>query len=152
MKRLNIHEVELEFDPEDPEGYKAGGSRLGPQLGAARLGATVYEIPPGQSLCPYHYETEEEWLLVLSGELTVRHVEGEDVFKAGDITAFPVGPSGAHKTTNKGSESVRLLMFSNVDPTGWVVYPDSEKFQMWSPSERVRRRIGPEVEYYDGEV
>jgi uncharacterized cupin superfamily protein len=152
MKRVNLHQVSVEFDAEDPEGYKAGANRLGPQLGASRLGATVYEIPPGQSLCPYHYETEEEWLLVLAGELTVRHPEGEDVLCAGDLTMFPIGPAGAHKTTNHGSETVRMLMFANVDPAGWVVYPDSEKFQMWSPSGRVRHRIGPAVDYYDGEV
>ena len=152
MKHINLHSVGFDYDPEDPEPYKAGMNRLGPALGATRLGATVYELPPGQSLCPYHYETEEEWLLVLSGELTVRHPEGEDVLKAGDITMFPVGEAGAHKTTNNGSETVRMLMFSNVDPTGWVVYPDSEKFARWSPGSRVRNRIGPVVDYYDGEV
>ena len=43
-------------------------------------------------------------------------------------------------------------MFSNVDPTGFVVYPDSEKFQMWTPEQRLRHRIGPAVDYYDGEL
>jgi uncharacterized cupin superfamily protein len=149
MKRVNVHEVEMRFDPDDPEGYKAGMNRIEPR---GRLGATVYEIPPGQSLCPYHYETEEEWLLVLQGELTVRHPDGEDVFKPGDLTMFPVGPEGAHKTTNHGSETVRMLMFSNIDPTGWVIYPDSNKFQMWRPDGRISHRIGPEVDYYDGEL
>ena len=152
MKHVNVNDAEMEYDPDDPEGYQAGGKRLGPELGAARLGATVYELPPGQSLCPYHYETEEEWLLVLAGELTVRHPEGEDVLTAGDITAFPVGAAGAHKTTNRGTEPVRMLMFSNVDPTGHVIYPDSNKFQMWGPDGRIRHRIGPEVDYYDGET
>ena len=44
--------------------------RLGPSLGARQLGATVYELPPGQSICPYHYEyPNEEWLVVLSGRV-----------------------------------------------------------------------------------
>ena len=41
-------------------------SAPGPGLGAKQMGTSVYEIPPGQALCPYHYEyAEEEWLLVL---------------------------------------------------------------------------------------
>jgi len=152
MRTFNVFTAECEYDGADPEPYKAGANRLGPKLGASRLGATVYEIPPGQSLCPYHYETEEEWLMVLQGELTVRHPDGEDVLKPGDVTAFPVGPAGAHKTTNRGSETVRMLMWSNVDVTGYVVYPDSEKVGMWNGDQRMRRRLGPEVDYYDGEV
>ena len=41
--------------------------RFGPKIGASRIGASVYELPPGQSLCPYHYESDEEWVLVLAG-------------------------------------------------------------------------------------
>ena len=43
------------------------------KIGAKGLGATVYELPPVQSASPYHYESKQEWLLVLEGELTVRH-------------------------------------------------------------------------------
>ena len=39
---------------------------------------TVYELPPGQSICPYHYELgDEEWLIVLAGRPTLRTPEGE---------------------------------------------------------------------------
>ena len=42
--------------------------RTGPVLGAKNTGASLYEWPPGEALCPYHYEwAEEEWLLVLEG-------------------------------------------------------------------------------------
>jgi uncharacterized cupin superfamily protein len=151
MKRFNIFAADFEYDDSDPEGYRAGGARFGPELDAKRLGATVYEIPPGQSLCPYHYETEEEWLLVLQGEVTLRHPEGEDVLTPGDVVAFPVGPAGAHKTTNRGSETVRMLMWATVDTSGYCVYPDSEKITYWSRGERRRIRVGPELDYYDGE-
>jgi uncharacterized cupin superfamily protein len=152
MKSFNVHEATFEYDDADPEGYRAGMRRFGPDLDGKRLGATVYELPPGQALCPYHYETEEEWLLVLQGELTVRHPKGEDVIGPGTVVAFPTGPAGAHKTTNRGTETVRLMMWSNVDEAGYCVYPDSEKIQRWSPGERVRTRLGPEAEYYDGEA
>jgi uncharacterized cupin superfamily protein len=47
---------------------------FGPQIGAAMLGGTIYDLPEGQSVCPYHYEYgNEEWLIVLDGRPTLRH-------------------------------------------------------------------------------
>jgi uncharacterized cupin superfamily protein len=157
MKKFNVFEAAVEYDETDPEPYRAGAHRFGPKIGAGRLGATLYELPPGQALCPYHYESEEEWLLVLQGELTVRHPEGEDVLGPGEITAFAVGPAGAHKTTNNSTETVRMVMFANSDPIGYCVYPDSNKIAYWGDSsdERdryVRVRRGENLDYYDGEL
>jgi uncharacterized cupin superfamily protein len=106
MRVFNVYDAEMTYDTADPPQYAAGAHRFGPEVGGSRMGATVYELPPGTAICPYHYESEEEWLLVLAGELTVRHPEGEDVLRAGDVTAFPTGPAGAHKTTNNGTETV----------------------------------------------
>src|SRR3954468_16388743 len=149
MRKFNLFDsVEFEYDDSDPEPYKSGMRRFGPGVGGARLGATVYELPPGQALCPYHYETEEEWLVVLQGEVTLRHPEGEDVLNPGDVVAFPVGPAGAHKTTNNGTETVRLMMWANVDPSGFVLYPDSSKIATWGPAGRMRKHLGPDADYY----
>ena len=151
MKHFNVFDAEFDYDDADPEGYRSGSHRFGPKLDAKRLGATVYELPPGQALCPYHYETEEEWLLVLEGELTVRHPEGEEVLRPGDVVAFPTGPAGAHKTSNLGSGTVRLLMWANSDPSGYCVYPDSDKITYWAPGERKRIHRGADAEYFDNE-
>jgi len=154
MKSFNVFgDVSFEYDDTDPEGYKAAMNRFGPKLDGTRLGCTVYELPPGQSLCPYHWETEEEWLLVISGEVTLRHAEGEDVLAPGDVVAFPDNASGAHKTTNTGAETARLMMWSTKDRAGFCVYPDSDKtlhFQEGIAS--TMHRLGPEVEYYLGET
>lgn len=52
MKRFNLFAADAEYDADDPDGYRAGMARLGPQLGAAKLGGTIYELPAGQSICP----------------------------------------------------------------------------------------------------
>jgi|SRR5689334_4141407 uncharacterized cupin superfamily protein len=157
MQKFNVFDAKASYDDSDPEGYRAGGNRFGPQIGGKRIGATVYELPPGQALCPYHYESEEEWLLVLQGEVTLRHPDGEDVLVAGDVTAFPAGPAGAHKTTNNGTETVRMLMWATSDPIGYAVYPDSNKISHWNDSsdeadQFVRTRRGEKLDYYDGEL
>jgi uncharacterized cupin superfamily protein len=156
MLTFNVFDAPVSYDQSEPAGYRAGQQRFGPAIGASRLGATVYELPPGESLCPYHYESEEEWLLVLRGHVTVRHPAGEDVLGPGDVTAFPVGPAGAHKTTNNGTETVRMVMFANSDPIGYCVYPDSNKVSHWTDSsnseDNVRVRRGENLDYYDGEL
>ena len=156
MRAFNVFDAAVEYDPSDPEPYASGYHRFGPSIDARRLGATLYELPPGQSLCPYHYESEEEWVLVLQGEVTLRHPDGESILRPGDVTAFPVGPAGAHKTTNNGSETVRMVMFATVDPMGYCVYPDSDKIAVWTnsgdPANDVRGRRGEKLEYYDGEL
>ena len=68
-------------------------ARFGPALGASMMGASLYELPPGQSICPYHYEyPDEEWLVVVEGRVTVRHPGGEEALGKGDIVCFPSAP------------------------------------------------------------
>ena len=152
MRRFNVNS-EIEYDPE-PHGYRHGREKLAPLLGATRMAGSLYELPPGESNCPYHYESNEEWLLVLSGAVTVRHPGGEDVLEAGDIVCFPAGPDGAHKLTNRSDGTVRMLMLSTKDFPAVAVYPDSDKIGVWTEDRRdnilVRRTSG--VGYYDGEV
>jgi len=154
MKHFNIFDAEFEYDGNDPEGYRAGNRRLGPELNGERLGATVYELPPGQALCPYHYETEEEWLLVLTGEVTVRVPEGEEKMGPWDLTCFQAGPDGAHGIRNETSETARIMMFSNVETPAATVYPDSDKVGIWTgnPEDDVMVHKSSKVDYFSGEL
>ena len=150
-----MHTQPVEYDESDPGGCKAGMSRFGPSIGASMLGASVYELPPGQAICPYHYEYgEEEWLLVLSGRPALRTPEGTRQLEPWDVAFFPTGPDGAHALRNKTGDTVRVLMFSNVVHPGATVYPDSDKVGIWTGNKAddllVRRGSG--VDYYDGEA
>src|SRR5439155_23733527 len=102
MRRINIASPVFSYDATDPEGFRAGMARLGKALGAERTGISVYELPPGQAICPYHYEYgEEEWLLVLEGRPTLRHPEGSDSLAPWDAVLFPRGAEGAHGGRNE---------------------------------------------------
>jgi len=154
MRRVSISDPTFTYDPDDADGFRAGMFRLGPDLEAERTGTTVYELPPGQSVCPYHYEYgEEEWLLVLAGRPSVRTPEGIERVGPSDVVFFPIGAAGAHQVINDTDEAVRVLMWSMVTiPTG-TAYPDSDKVALWTGDRAedviVRRSSG--VEYYDGE-
>ena len=93
----------------------SGGTapELGRRSGAARTGLSVYELPPGQAVSPYHYEEpEEEWLLVVSGTPTLRHPDGEEQLEPWDLVFFPAGPAGAHLVRNNSESTARVAMFS----------------------------------------
>jgi uncharacterized cupin superfamily protein len=76
MHRTNIADPSFVYDPADPEGFRAGMARFGRDIGAEQTGTSVYELPPGQAVCPYHYEYgEEEWALVLEGRPSARGPE-----------------------------------------------------------------------------
>ena len=154
MRRVNVDTAELEYDETEPEGYRCGHAKLHPEIGAATLFGGLFEVPPGQSTRPYHYESGEEWLLVLDGRVTVRHPDGEDELEAGDLVCFPRGPAGAHKLTNNGDQTVRMLIVSTRNMPQVAVYPDSDKIGIWTDDGRdnimVRRESG--VDYYAGEA
>jgi uncharacterized cupin superfamily protein len=154
LKRVNLGELVPEYDDTDPEGYRAGMARFGTAVGASQMGASLYALPPGQSICPYHYEyPEEEWLFVLSGRVTVRHPEGNEELGEGDIVCFPPGPDGAHKVTCLGDETARVLMTSTRQTPGIAVYPDSGKVGVWPGDDRDRLMMRRDtLDYWDGEV
>jgi uncharacterized cupin superfamily protein len=148
---VNVYDVVVEGDPGDPPGYGARMARFGPTIGAEKLGGSVYELDPGDSVCPYHYEhPEEEWLLVLTGAPTLRDPDGDHLLEPGDLVCFPEGPDGAHKVTNRSESPVRILMLSTKAKTAVVVYPDSNKVGVWPLGKLFR--LTDAVDYWDGEV
>lgn len=150
---VNVYDLALRANPADPPGYRDREAPVGGPIGAQHLGAAVYEVDPGESVNPYHYEgVEEEWLLVLTGSPILRDPDGEHQLVAGDVVAFPAGPGGAHKVSNRSDGVVRIVMLSTFPPEGLnvCVYPDSDKVGVWPPGRRLR--ITESLDYWDGEV
>ena len=115
---------------------------------------SIYELPPGQAICPYHYEyAEEEWLIVLEGTPTLRTPSGSSVLAPWDVVVFPVGPSGAHGVRNETSDPVRVMMFSEVRTPAVTVYPDSDKIGAFTGNDDTALFVrSTKVEYFEGEV
>jgi uncharacterized cupin superfamily protein len=95
----------------------------------------IYDLAPGQSSSPYHYEYEEEWLLVVAGTIVVRTPDGEHTLERGDLARFPAGPAGAHKVMNRSDEPARTLLFSSARAPAVSVYPDSDTIGVWAGDE-----------------
>ena len=154
MAEVNLFAIETEEGPDgsEPTGYLCRAVRLGPKLGAARLGMTVYDLPPGEAICPYHFEwTDEEWLIGIAGRPTLRTPEGERKLEPGDVVCFLVGPDGAHHVRNETGEPARVAIFSTKNEIGVAEYPDSDKVGVWAGGTHYLLRRSEHLDYWDGE-
>lgn len=142
------------------EGFRWRGESVGFNAGSERLGASIYELPPGEATCPYHYHlANEELLIVLAGRPHLRSPEGWRQLDEGEVVAFPVGDSGAHQLVNRSDDPVRLLMVSEMRSPEIAVYPDAEKVgaREHAPGTgrvglRLNFRSTDAVDYWEGEL
>jgi uncharacterized cupin superfamily protein len=155
MARANLFGAEFQYDESDPEGYRSGVARVGAIAGGRANTVKLFEIPPGQSICPYHYEYEEEWLAVLEGRVILRTPQGEESLERGALVCFPAGPAGAHKVTNRDARTATTMMWSSSREPAMAVYPDSDKIGVWAgepADELMVRRGDAAIDYWDGEA
>jgi uncharacterized cupin superfamily protein len=135
-------------DRNDRDGFRFFDLWVGDTLGAELLGCSLYDLPPGEQLWPYHFHFgNEEWAIIVAGSPTVRTPEGERVLAQGDIVAFPEGEAGAHTFLNRSDAEARIAMFSTLNRSTLPVYPDSGKVAAY----RRCFRMADAVDYWDGE-
>jgi uncharacterized cupin superfamily protein len=121
----NLFEPDFDSDQERP-GFTYRRARLGRQAGAELLGASLYEIPPGQATFPYHAHTaNEEMLIVLRGRPHLRTRDGWRELAEGEVVPFRRGEEGAHQVHNRGGEEVRVLVLSTMIAPEVNLYPDT---------------------------
>jgi uncharacterized cupin superfamily protein len=111
-----------EWDP--GEDWSGGGARSKSLPRGEELGATVYELGPGNWV-PFHFHhASEELLVVLRGRPTLRTGEESRELKPGAVVHFPTGPEGAHALSNETDEPVRYLIASTLHSPEVAEYPD----------------------------
>jgi uncharacterized cupin superfamily protein len=152
----NIEEPRFD-EPREHPGFRALRARLGRQAGSERLGVSLWELPPGEAAYPYHYHlAEEEILIVLEGEPSLRTAEGWRELRRGELVSFLRGEHGGHQILNRTGETVRFLAISTSGEPDVVMYPDSGKlgaFERLPDGSGLRAmfRMAEAVDYHDGE-
>lgn len=156
-----VHEDELEWTTTEEGETFFKRKQLGDAAGGDRLGASLYEIPPGRRAWPYHYHTRnEEALYVLSGEGTLRLNGERRDLRAGEYVALPADERGGHRVVNDSDGPIRYLMMSTMDEPDVTVYLDSEKIGIYvgsPPGGRGERtvegyyRMDDDVDYWENE-
>jgi uncharacterized cupin superfamily protein len=112
-------------DDWDPDEDWSGGGAVSKRLPRGDvLGATVYELDPGDVTVYHFHHGAEELLVVLRGAPTLRTPAGERVLAEGDAVHFPAGPEGAHSLRNDSEVATRFLLVSDHPSPEVVEYPD----------------------------
>jgi uncharacterized cupin superfamily protein len=159
---VNIADVPLRQGG-NGRGFEAKLGRIGPIIGAQKLGCQLHVVPAGKKAFPRHaHHVNEEMFFILEGEGSYRLAAETFPIRAGDIIAAPVGDaSTAHQIVNTGVGELRYLAFSTrLDPEV-VEYPDSNKFAVASMATTDKGLIGAKfafigrregsLDYFDGE-
>ncbi len=158
---LNIDDAEL-MDFGSPNGkFQAKLGRMGPALGAEKLGCMLTLVEPGKRAFPFHvHHAIEEMFYIIDGEGEYRFGDETHQIKKGDLLGAPCGgPDRAHQIVNTGETTLKYLSFSTIENMDVVEYPDSNKFLAFSSDDgnpqtaRVRfiGRQDMSIDYFEGE-
>lgn len=116
-----------------------------------KIGIAYEELPPGKQSCPFHYHTlEEEHIIALEGEATLRLGDERYLIKAGDYVGFPAGQRAGHCLLNESDAPFRFLIVGDHQPSDVCVYPDSNKVAVRALSSAILRDQ-ERLDYWDGE-
>jgi uncharacterized cupin superfamily protein len=153
MKIFNLHGDEWD-ERRVREGWRIKEAFVGHHIGGDLIGASMSEVEPGDKLWPYHtHYANEEWVIVLRGQPTLRTPEGEQALREGDVVCFPRGKEGAHQIVNRTDAPIRVLMLSSMIVPDIVEYLDTGKVSARNAAGEyiMLARPGPTVEYWEDE-
>jgi len=113
--------------------------KLGDAAGLTQFGVNLLRLPPGQWSSQRHWHfAEDEFVMVLEGEVVLVTDAGEDVLGAGDCAGFKAGdPNGHHLINRSGAEAVLLEVGSRRPAEDGADYPDIDL--AIAPGERTYR-------------
>jgi uncharacterized cupin superfamily protein len=84
--------------------------RLGDAAGLTQYGVNLLLLPPGAWSSQRHWHTEsDEFVYVLSGEVTLVTDGGEETLRAGDAAGFKAGDRNGHCLQNRSAADAQVL-------------------------------------------
>jgi uncharacterized cupin superfamily protein len=112
-------------DWDEAEDWSGGGGKSKRLVEpGVSLGASVYELGPGNFNVYHFHHGSEELLVVLRGRPTLRTPEGERQLAEGEVVHFPIGPAGTHGVRNDTDEQVRYVVAGIRVSPEVVEYPE----------------------------
>jgi uncharacterized cupin superfamily protein len=116
--------------------------RVGDAAGLSQFGVSLFRLPPGVWSSQRHWHSaEDEFVYVLSGEVTLITDKGEEVLRAGDCAAFPKGEPNGHQLINKSDMIVVCLEVGTRSNDDFCIYSDID-MQIDAKDGRYRHKDG----------
>lgn len=102
--------------------------RLAPPGGLTEMGVSRVTLRPGAWSSQRHWhETEDEFVVILSGEAVLIDDAGETPMRAGDCAAFPKNAPNGHHLQNRSDRDCVFIAVSAGARTGGD-YPDIDMY------------------------
>ena len=130
MSRLDLSSIPVQTGTGYPDPFAEavnGRSKqaLGDAGGLTQFGVNLVELKPGSASSQRHWHShEDEFVMVVSGELTLVTDEGETLMRAGDCAAFPAGRPNGHHLINRGWGNALFLCVGSRFQEDRALYPD----------------------------
>ena len=114
------------YPPEYAQGFEGRLKRaLGNPGGLTQFGVNLTTLNPGAMSAHRHWHArEDEFVYVLSGELTLITDAGEEVLGPGMAACFPAGEPNAHHLVNRSAAPATYLEVGTRSPDEDAEYPD----------------------------
>jgi len=101
---------------------------LGDLGGLTQFGVHIERLPPGSASSLRHWhETEDEFILMLSGEVILREDGGETRLVAGDAASWPAGVPDGHCLENRSDAPATYLTVGTRNHADVIHYPDHDR-------------------------
>lgn len=98
---------------------------LGDAAGLTQFGVNLTRMKPGAASSQRHWhETEDEFVYVLEGEVTLVEDGGETLLRAGDCAGWKAGVPNGHCLINKSAADVVFLEVGTRAPVDRFHYSD----------------------------
>lgn len=135
MPRHTVSKIDLAAVPERKgSGYPAPFAEraqgrikqaLGNAGGLTDFGVNLTRLPPGGWSSQRHWHSsEDEFVYVLAGELTLITDAGEQPLRTGECAAFPKQVPDSHHLVNRGTDTAVYLEIGSRSTTDACSYPD----------------------------
>ena len=99
---------------------------LGDRFGIASFGVNHVTLEPGAASAAFHrHAVQDEFVFVISGEITLVHDNGETIMRAGDCVGFPHEGS-AHCLVNHSTAPSSYLEVGDRAPGDSASYPQDD--------------------------
>jgi uncharacterized cupin superfamily protein len=104
-------------------------TRLGDAAGLTQFGVNLLRLPPGAWSSQRHWHTEtDEFVYVLSGEVTLVTNDGPEILRTGDAAGFKANDSNGHCLQNRSSADAFVLEIGTRSANDAGHYSDADLF------------------------
>jgi uncharacterized cupin superfamily protein len=100
-------------------------TRLGDAAGLTQYGVNLVRLEPGAWSSQRHWHIrQEEFIYILSGELTLVTDAGSEILRAGDCAGFKAGDGDGHHLQNRSNADATFLEMGTRLPGDGAHYSD----------------------------